>query len=166
MKTSYVAWVCAIALLFCASPVRSLFEEQAGQNDWYLPMVGRVSLAKFALRGRTRLFVASDEAVVACLDARNGGMLWRQVLPQGDVVGQMALLQRPAALVTWSATSRQAALCCRRMLHGVANSWLHSSAQQKAPHSGPHVGDVIQLLLGQSQHGSEARGSWQAAAYC
>ena len=88
------------------APAQGLFEEQAGKNDWHLPMVGRISGAKFALRGRTRLFVASDEAVVACLDARTGALLWRQVLPPEDVVQQMDILQKPPAVVTWSRGSR------------------------------------------------------------
>ena len=98
------------------APAQGLFEEQAGQNDWHLPMVGRISTANFALRGRTRLFVASDEAVVACLDARNGALLWRQVLPPQDVVQQMDILQKPAAVVTWSRGSRYLLLAGRLVI--------------------------------------------------
>ena len=128
------SWQYVTAALLASSllqlPAQGLFEEQAGQQDWHLPMIGRVSLARFALRGRTRVFVASDEAVVACLDARSGSLLWRQVLPEAEVVQQMAILQKPAAIVTLSTGSRYLPVhhaCCS------AVSPHHSCLVSKSP---------------------------------
>lgn len=92
------------ALLLCLpGTVHSLYEEQAGQYDWHLRLLGRASKAVFAPRGRPRVYVATEEGVLASLNARDGSIVWRQVLPEGDSLLQLAVSPKPAAVVTLSA---------------------------------------------------------------
>ena len=102
-----------LLLLAGAILAAGLYEEQAGQYDWRLKTLGRVSLAAFAPRGRPRVYVASEEAVVASLNARNGTTVWRQVLEPGDAVLQLVVCPRPPAVVTLSADGWCAARCAR-----------------------------------------------------
>ena len=67
----------AVLLLFRLAS--ALYEEQAGFLDWHKENIGSVKQAHFAPRGRERIFVATDAAVVASLDTRDGSIVWRQV---------------------------------------------------------------------------------------
>lgn len=67
MKT--YAW---FGLLLLWPVVQAIFEDQAGQSDWYQQHIGGVSLAEFAFRSRERVFLATDSDVVASLDLRDG----------------------------------------------------------------------------------------------
>ena len=90
-------------LLWLSPPAAGLYEEQAGQFDWNLEMLGRVSQAAFAPKGRPRVYVATDEAVIASLNSRNGSTVWRQVLPEGDRVLHLAVSLKPPAVITLTA---------------------------------------------------------------
>lgn len=67
----------AVFLLFRL--VSALYEEQAGFLDWHKENVGSVKYAHFAPRGRERVFVATEAAVIASLDTKDGSIVWRQV---------------------------------------------------------------------------------------
>ena len=102
----WVLWTVATFML-CGSAL-GMFEEQAGQYDWHLTQIGKVTAAKFAFRARSRVFVSTDAAVVAALDLRDGKVLWRQVFAEEDTIDQLALLPRPAAVATLSSRGRSA----------------------------------------------------------
>lgn len=67
------------AVLLLLPLVQAICEEQAGFLDWHLSNIGAVKYAQFAPRGRERVFVATQAAVVASLDTRDGSIAWRQV---------------------------------------------------------------------------------------
>lgn len=83
---------------------QAMYEEQAGKYDWKLEQIGKVSKAQFAFRGRSRVFVATEAAVVAALDLKNGEVAWRQILSPTETVDQLFLLPRPAAVATLSSS--------------------------------------------------------------
>lgn len=70
---------CLSAVLLLLGPTVALYEEQAGFLDWHKESIGSVTKAQFAFRGRERAFVATDAAVIASLDTRDGSIVWRQV---------------------------------------------------------------------------------------
>ncbi|KAK9816030.1 hypothetical protein WJX74_010737, partial [Apatococcus lobatus] len=84
--------------------VQAIFEDQAGQNDWYQQHIGGVSFAEFAFRSRERVFLATEANVVSSLDLRDGSIAWRQVLVESDTVKALALLPKPPAVATLSAS--------------------------------------------------------------
>lgn len=84
------------ALALCAGVASAIFEDQAGEFDWSVENLGRVTAVAFggavtrgqasATRGTTRaLYVASDERsrALARLDAKTGAIKWRHILHQG-----------------------------------------------------------------------------------
>ena len=67
------------AVLLLLPFAHALYEEQAGILDWHKSNLGAVNHAQFAPRGRERVFVATEAAVVASLDTKDGSIVWRQV---------------------------------------------------------------------------------------
>lgn len=94
--------IVCLLLLLPWTTVLAIYEDQAGQTDWYQQHIGGVSFAEFAFRSRERVFVATDSNVVASLDLRDGSVAWRQVLAASDTVEALGLLPKPAAVVTLS----------------------------------------------------------------
>lgn len=70
------------AVLLLSRFALALYEEQAGFLDWHRENIGIVKQAHFAPRGRERVFVATEAAVVASLDTKDGSIVWRQVCIQ------------------------------------------------------------------------------------
>ena len=64
--------------------------------------LGGVRQARFALKGRARVFVTTAAGALASLDLRTGDVAWRRVLAPGDGLDALALLRRPAAVATLS----------------------------------------------------------------
>ncbi len=54
-------------------------ENQLGEADWVRQFVGQVTHAEFAPGARPRVFVGTAANVVACLNLRDGDIVWRQV---------------------------------------------------------------------------------------
>lgn len=77
------------ALLVCACPALAIYEDQAGQYDWLKQHVGRVTLAKLVSKPRPRLFVASEAGAVAEVSTRDGSLLWRRVLAEGESISHL-----------------------------------------------------------------------------
>ncbi|KAI9364904.1 hypothetical protein DFJ73DRAFT_354903 [Zopfochytrium polystomum] len=74
-----------IALLALSSPAAALHEDQAGQFDWYKQQVGVPKFASFQRHGtKAGLFVGTKKNVIASLNPKNGGIVWRQILAQND----------------------------------------------------------------------------------
>ncbi|XP_013409710.1 ER membrane protein complex subunit 1-like isoform X1 [Lingula anatina] len=93
--------VCCISLilLFLASLCQGLYEDQIGKFDWKQEYVGEVSHLNF--EGK-RLLVGTKHNVVASLNARNGQIVWRQVLEE-DSRGRIdALLVKDKIAITVS----------------------------------------------------------------
>ncbi|KAL4458516.1 hypothetical protein ABPG75_013381 [Micractinium tetrahymenae] len=88
-----------------ASPGQAIYADQAGQHDWLQQHVGRVSLAAFAAKPRARLFVASRAGAVAALSLKDGSLLWRRVLGEGDAA--TALQAAGARVLTLSGGGAQ-----------------------------------------------------------
>ena len=91
-----------LLLAMCTCRSLGMHEEQAGKYDWLRTHIGRVSVARMALRSRSRVFVSTEAAVVAALDLRNGDVIWRQVLNEAEKVDRLLLLARPAAVASLS----------------------------------------------------------------
>lgn len=71
--------VLSLAVLLLVPLATAIYEEQAGFLDWHKENIGGVRQAQFAFRGRERVFVATEAAVVASLDTKDGSIVWRQV---------------------------------------------------------------------------------------
>ncbi len=94
-----------MAILF-PTTAYGLYEDQAGQSDWYQQHIGGISHAEFAFKSRERIFLATESNVVASLDLRDGSIAWRQVLAESDSVEAVALLPKPAAFASLSSGGR------------------------------------------------------------
>ena len=64
--------------------------------------------ALFAFKGRDRCFVGTGANALASLDLRQGGLVWRQALAAGDSILAMALVPKPASVVSLSAQGLRA----------------------------------------------------------
>lgn len=90
--TLLLASLCPAAAIIKAS--------QLGDADWLQKFVGRISLARFAANSRPRAYVATESNVVACLNLRNGHIIWRQVLDATkDAVDELVVVDHPASAV-------------------------------------------------------------------
>ena len=83
-------------------PSHAIYKEQAEQHSWHQQHIGAVNKALYAFKGRDRVFVSTDESVVASLDLRDGRIIWRQVLLPEDTIDAIALTPKPAAVVSLS----------------------------------------------------------------
>lgn len=82
MRVPYAACALLLAAVFLAlaSPAAAIItESQLGDADWLQKFVGRITHARFAASGRPRAYVATESNVLACLNLRNGDIVWRQV---------------------------------------------------------------------------------------
>ncbi|KAK9877916.1 hypothetical protein WA026_020140 [Henosepilachna vigintioctopunctata] len=68
--------VVILIILSYISEISSLYEDQAGKFDWKKSYIGKVKFADF--KGVDRVIVATEENVLACLNIKNGEILWRQ----------------------------------------------------------------------------------------
>ncbi|XP_074642987.1 ER membrane protein complex subunit 1-like isoform X2 [Tubulanus polymorphus] len=81
-----------------------LYEDQAGKFDWRQQYVGKVSFVTFEQTSQTgrSLLVATEQNVLASLNARNGQIGWRSLLEDGDKgrIDAMIHVQNANALIT------------------------------------------------------------------
>ena len=82
------------------APVHAVYKDQAEQHSWYQQHIGKVKHALYAFKGRDRLFVSTEQRVIASLDLRDGRITWRQVLLPDEKVDGIALTPKPAAVVS------------------------------------------------------------------
>lgn len=80
-RASAVAFLTLTALLASAiGPAAAIIKQtQLGEADWISQHVGKVARAEFAAGGRPRVYAATESNVVACLNLRDGSIVWRQV---------------------------------------------------------------------------------------
>ncbi|XP_049962865.1 ER membrane protein complex subunit 1 isoform X2 [Schistocerca serialis cubense] len=89
MTSSYIC-SSPCKILFCLvvtavfGPSSCLYEDQIGKFDWKQSYVGKLKFAEFDVNlSLRRIFVATEENVVAALNSKSGQILWRQVLEKG-----------------------------------------------------------------------------------
>mmetsp|Transcript_44347 Transcript_44347/g.105657 ORF Transcript_44347/g.105657 Transcript_44347/m.105657 type:complete len:1000 (+) Transcript_44347:34-3033(+) len=76
-----------LSLLVCIS---SLYEDMVGVNDFHLENLGRIKQAVFHPESnKRRIFVTSHSSFVGMLDARSGGVTWRQNLASDGPIDDM-----------------------------------------------------------------------------
>ena len=98
------ALLLAVASSF-APGVSAIHEDQVGSYDWHQQHLGVVQHAAFAGgKGAKRVFVSTDQGAIGALNLRTGGIAWRQVLEQGDVVDKLVIAGR--MLVTLSSSGK------------------------------------------------------------
>ncbi|GAB5368087.1 hypothetical protein AAMO2058_001288000 [Amorphochlora amoebiformis] len=99
---------CALLLLTLGSfrPSLALYEEHAGLFDWHVENIGKVT--RSATVG-SRVYVTTDENIIAGLDSKKGRLVWRQILEPEEVVlsihyynKNVFTLSYPNTLRVWS----------------------------------------------------------------
>eukprot|EP00208_Stichococcus_sp_RCC1054_P002971 CAMPEP_0206145046 /NCGR_PEP_ID=MMETSP1473-20131121/26196_1 /ASSEMBLY_ACC=CAM_ASM_001109 /TAXON_ID=1461547 /ORGANISM="Stichococcus sp, Strain RCC1054" /LENGTH=529 /DNA_ID=CAMNT_0053541101 /DNA_START=227 /DNA_END=1812 /DNA_ORIENTATION=+ len=105
-RASAVAFLTLTALLASAiGPAAAIIKQtQLGEADWISQHVGKVARAEFAAGGRPRVYAATESNVVACLNLRDGSIVWRQILNAvTDAVEHLMLVDLPTpAVITLS----------------------------------------------------------------
>ncbi|XP_067005032.2 ER membrane protein complex subunit 1 isoform X2 [Anabrus simplex] len=77
--TYFIPFICVFLVFFQFS--LCLYEDQIGKFDWRQTYVGKVKFAEFdAISPIKKVFVATEENVIAALNLKSGHILWRQVL--------------------------------------------------------------------------------------
>ena len=92
-----------LLLLFAACDVHAIYEEQAGENDWHAEFIGQATATHVV--SNDRLAVATKSNVVALLSASTGDIIWRQVLHTSDQLQEIAVLNKPAAVLSLSSSA-------------------------------------------------------------
>lgn len=85
-------------ILYFIRPCSALYEDQVGKFDWKKSYVGKVKYASFE---GDQLIVGTEENVLACLNAKTGNIIWRQIL-ENAAVQQMQHFQVNKEIVTIS----------------------------------------------------------------
>ncbi|XP_020574945.1 ER membrane protein complex subunit 1 [Phalaenopsis equestris] len=80
-----------LILLFHSTISSAVYEDQVGLADWHQRYIGKTKHAVFHSHktGRKRVFVSTEENVIASLDLRTGDIFWRHVLGENDPVNQV-----------------------------------------------------------------------------
>ena len=91
-----------LLLLLAACNVQAIFEEQAGENDWHAEFIGQPT-ATYVL-SRDRVAIATASNVIAVLSSSTGDIVWRQVLHSSDQLQHIAILSKPAAVLSLSSS--------------------------------------------------------------
>eukprot|EP00850_Spirogloea_muscicola_P006456 SM000030S11465 [mRNA] locus=s30:825005:831618:+ [translate_table: standard] len=87
MKRQHSPWRGLLLLLCAMLPLlgHALFEDEVGMSDWHQSYIGKVKLAKLQTYGqRKRVFVATEQNVLAALNLRSGELIWRHAFAPGD----------------------------------------------------------------------------------
>ena len=96
----------SLCLLAVAIAAHAVFEDQAGQYSWHREFIGEIRQTLFAFKGRDRAFVSTEADVVASINLRQGDIVWRQALAPGDSIDAIALVPKPACVVSLSQQGR------------------------------------------------------------
>jgi hypothetical protein len=100
------AALCVLLLLAqLPQPVVAIFEDQAGTFDWYKQYVGRPLSAAF-LPGKERVFVSTQQQLLASLQAQSGSVVWRRKHTPQDTLEGMLALPSPALLLSMSSAGK------------------------------------------------------------
>ncbi|KAJ1917958.1 hypothetical protein H4219_002899 [Mycoemilia scoparia] len=81
-----------LALVFLAnlllfSAVESVYQDEAGTIDWHHKQVGIPKATHVdEYDGVSRIFVATERNVLASIDPRDGGILWRYMFEENDLI--------------------------------------------------------------------------------
>ncbi|GFR39708.1 hypothetical protein Agub_g187 [Astrephomene gubernaculifera] len=91
----------ALSALALAHEAAAMFEDQAGTYDWYKQHVGFTASASFH-PSKPRVCISTAQAVVGCLNLRDGSIAWRKLLGSGngDLPSSMLLLPQTQLLIT------------------------------------------------------------------
>lgn len=81
----------ALLAALLATDATALYADQAGEQDWHLENVGRVTHSVAKQKALFALTRAGDRTLVASLGARTGKLDWRQALPPDEQGHALAL---------------------------------------------------------------------------
>lgn len=83
---SNIIFACVSLIILCQfSPSYGLYEDQIGKFDWRVLHVGNVKFAEFDMVSSIKkVFVATEENVIAALNLKSGSIMWRQVLEKNE----------------------------------------------------------------------------------
>uniref|UniRef100_A0A1B6HQY6 EMC1 first beta-propeller domain-containing protein n=1 Tax=Homalodisca liturata TaxID=320908 RepID=A0A1B6HQY6_9HEMI len=78
----------------------SLYEDQIGKFDWKINQLGKLKFSSIDLKSPTKkVFVATEENVIAGLSTKTGEILWRQILEKNSH-GTVQLMHVDVEMVT------------------------------------------------------------------
>ncbi|XP_054268217.1 ER membrane protein complex subunit 1 isoform X2 [Macrosteles quadrilineatus] len=84
--------------LFCSA--FCLYEDQIGKFDWKINQLGKLKFSNFESKPPSKkVFVATEENVIAALSTKTGEIVWRQILERDDN-GKVQLLHVDGEMVT------------------------------------------------------------------
>ena len=81
--------------------VSALYEDQAGTFDWYKQHVGEVAAADF-VGSRDRVYVATQQNILAAISKTNGAIVWRRPYGSKDPINTLSTLNKPPTVLTVS----------------------------------------------------------------
>jgi len=94
-----------LLLCCCVHNVVCLFEDQIGKFDWKLNNVGKLKFSGIDIKSSSKkVFVATEENVIAALSFKTGEILWRQILER-DAQGVVQLMHVDVEMVTVTGSS-------------------------------------------------------------
>lgn len=82
--------------------MKAIFEEQAGENDWHAEFIGQAFSSHVLTRDRIAVATASN--VIAVVSSTTGDIVWRQILHASDQLQHIAVLSKPAAVLSLSSS--------------------------------------------------------------
>jgi outer membrane protein assembly factor BamB len=81
--------------------VSALYEDQAGTFDWYRQHVGEITAADF-VTSRDRVYVTTQQNILAAISKTNGAIAWRRAYGTKDVIKTLLTLSKPSTVLTIS----------------------------------------------------------------
>ena len=100
-------YMCVILFLINLKHCLGLYADQVGLFDWRQSYIGKVKFSFFDVSSHSskRLFVGTESNVIAAINSRTGGILWRQVLEESEKILD-TLLYRENVLVSSSSAGK------------------------------------------------------------
>lgn len=83
------------------SSASAIYEDQAGTFDWYKQYVGQPNAVAF-IPGRERIYVATNQNLLASLQTKAGSVAWRHKYTAQDTLDKILALQKPALVLAAS----------------------------------------------------------------
>jgi outer membrane protein assembly factor BamB len=130
-------FILAICLAAATIPGQAIFEEQADQYSWLQQHIGKPQKFLFAFKGRDRCFLSTEANAIASLDLRDGTIVWRQTLLPTESIDELALLPKPAAVVSLSDQGQSL-----RAWHASDGTFLWETVLSKSASSGKLPGSL------------------------
>lgn len=69
-----------------------LYQDQVGKFDWRKQFIGIPKFVYFH-PGTNNIIIGTESNVVASLQSKDGSIIWRQLLPEGCVLGRMSIMK-------------------------------------------------------------------------